>query len=117
MENQQLLDYVKQQLQQGADRETIKTFLTAQGEQEQAINEAFQAATPVFVAFLKKKKWKKIVLIIAGVIILLVTTVIFLPGVLGLFAKDVPPIPIIRPTVNIIVLLMGIIVSRLFVNN
>ncbi|KKU51922.1 MAG: hypothetical protein A3H69_06065 [Candidatus Sungbacteria bacterium RIFCSPLOWO2_02_FULL_47_9] len=92
MENQQLLDYVKQQLQQGADRETIKTFLTAQGEQEQAINEAFQAATPVFVAFLKKKKWKKIVLIIAGVIILLVTTVIFLPGVLGLFAKDVPPI-------------------------
>ena len=41
MVNQQLLDYVKQQLQQGVSREQIKSSLMANGWQAQDIDEAF----------------------------------------------------------------------------
>jgi hypothetical protein len=41
MVNQQLLDYIKQQIQQGVDREQIKNSLLANGWQEEDINEAF----------------------------------------------------------------------------
>lgn len=41
MTNQQLLDYIKQQLQQGIGREQIKSSLIANGWQENDINEAF----------------------------------------------------------------------------
>ncbi len=92
MENQKLLDYIKQQLQQGVDRETIKNSLTSQGWQEQNINTVFQAITSISTPLPKKKKWKKIVLIIVGIIVFLIVTIIFLPSFLGYFAKDIPPI-------------------------
>ncbi len=41
MINQQLLNYIKQQLQRGVDREKIKNSLLANGWQETDINEAF----------------------------------------------------------------------------
>lgn len=41
MTNQQLLDYIKQQLQQGVSREQIKSSLLTNGWQENDINEAF----------------------------------------------------------------------------
>lgn len=93
MDNQQLLDYIRQQLQQGVDKETIKNSLLAQGWQEQDINMAFQAAMPSLVtATPKKKKWKKVILIIIGVAVLLIAVIIFLPSFLNFFAKDIPPI-------------------------
>jgi len=43
MTNQQLLDYIKQQLSQGVSREVISSNLLSQGWQQQDINEAFSA--------------------------------------------------------------------------
>ena len=43
MINQELLDYVKQQLQQGVSKEQIKGSLMGNGWQESDINEAFMA--------------------------------------------------------------------------
>lgn len=45
MANQQLLDYIKQQLQQGVSKEQIKNSLIANGWQEEDINEAFSLAS------------------------------------------------------------------------
>lgn len=45
MINQQLLDYIKQQLQQGVSREVISSNLISQGWQQQDVNEAFSQAT------------------------------------------------------------------------
>lgn len=42
MDKQQLLDYIKQQLKQGVDREEIKNSLLVQGWQENDIDEAFR---------------------------------------------------------------------------
>lgn len=44
MPNQQLIDYVKEQLKRGASQEEIKKALLANGWQEQAIGEAFDAS-------------------------------------------------------------------------
>lgn len=41
MTNQQLLDYIKQQLQQGVSREIITNNLISQGWQQPDVNEAF----------------------------------------------------------------------------
>ena len=41
MINQQILDYIKQQLQQGVSREQIKSSLMTNGWSESDINEAF----------------------------------------------------------------------------
>lgn len=46
MINQQLLDYIKQQLQQGTDREKINNFLMANGWQVSDIKEAFDSIIP-----------------------------------------------------------------------
>lgn len=46
MINQQLLDYIKQQLQQGIDREKINTSLLANGWQTSDIKEAFDSIIP-----------------------------------------------------------------------
>lgn len=43
MINQQLLDYIKQQLAQGVAKETINTNLLSQGWQQGDLNEAFYA--------------------------------------------------------------------------
>jgi len=43
MTNQQMLDYIKQQLQQGVSREQIKSSLAANGWQAQDIEEGFKA--------------------------------------------------------------------------
>src|SRR3989344_6895948 len=45
MVNQQLLDYIKQQLQQGVSRENITNNLISQGWQQSDVNEAFSQAT------------------------------------------------------------------------
>ncbi len=45
MPNQQLLDYIKQQLRQGVSREIINNNLISQGWQQSDINEAFSQAT------------------------------------------------------------------------
>lgn len=45
MVNQQLLNYIKQQLQQGAPQEIISSNLISQGWQQQDVNEAFSQAT------------------------------------------------------------------------
>src|SRR3989344_1383186 len=42
MTNQQMLDYIKQQLQQGVNNEAIKTSLIANGWQSADIEEAFR---------------------------------------------------------------------------
>lgn len=44
MANQQLLDYIMQQLKQGAERETIKNSLLGQGWQQKDLDEAFSTA-------------------------------------------------------------------------
>jgi hypothetical protein len=45
MVNQQMLDYIKQQLQQGVSKETISSNLFSQGWQQQDVNEAFSQST------------------------------------------------------------------------
>jgi len=45
MVNQQILDYIKQQLQQGVSMETISSNLLSQGWQQQDVNEAFSQST------------------------------------------------------------------------
>ncbi len=90
MANQQLLDYIKQQTQQGITSEQIKQSLLANGWQasdiEAAFNELRASAQP------KKRKWKKIVLITTGIIVLLIIGLLSLPRFLNLFAKDIAPI-------------------------
>lgn len=46
MANQQLLNYIKQQLQQGVDKEMVKKSLIAQGWQLQDVEEAFSMRQP-----------------------------------------------------------------------
>ena len=71
MINQQMLDYIKQQMQQGVSQEQIKNSLTANGWQSQDIEEGFNkiAATPNLYSTApvatSSGAWK----IIAGVII------------------------------------------------
>jgi hypothetical protein len=90
MVNQQLLDYIRQQTQQGINNEQIKQSLLANGWQASDIDEAFgQQQMPIQP---KKRKWKKIVLIIIGVIVLLIIGLLSLPRFLNLFAKDIAPI-------------------------
>src|SRR3989338_8991438 len=45
MVNQQILDYIKQQLQQGVSKETISSNLLSQGWQQQDVNEAFSQSS------------------------------------------------------------------------
>ena len=45
MTNQQMLDYIKQQLQQGVNNEAIKTSLIANGWQSADVEEAFKLIT------------------------------------------------------------------------
>jgi hypothetical protein len=90
MANQQLLDYIKQQTQQGINNEQIKHSLLTNGWQASDVEAAFnELQTP---AQPKKKKWKKIVLITIGVIVLLAISLLFLPRFLNLFSKDIAPI-------------------------
>jgi len=90
MANQQLLDYIKQQTQQGITSEQIKQSLLANGWQASDVEMAFSdlqaPAQP------KKKKWKKIILITIGVIVFLIIVLLSLPRFLNLFAKDIAPI-------------------------
>jgi len=90
MANQQLLDYIKQQTQQGITSEQIKQSLLANGWQASDVEMAFSdfqaPAQP------KKKKWKKIILITIGVVVILIIGLLSLPRLLNLFAKDIAPI-------------------------
>lgn len=90
MVNQQLLDYIRQQTQQGINGEQIEQSLLASGWQssdiETALNELQTPTQP------KKKKWKKIVLITISVIVILIVGLLSLPQFLDLFAKDIASI-------------------------
>ena len=90
MVNQQLLDYIKQQSQQGINNEQIKQSLLANGWQNTDIEEAFGA--PQIPTQPKKRHWKKFVLITIGVIVILIVALLSLPRFLNLFAKDIAPI-------------------------
>jgi len=78
MVNQQLLDYIKQQLQQGVSREQIKSFLMANGWQTQDIEEGFNtinSSTPIeqysnFPTKAPMKMWKIIFVVFIGVILI-----------------------------------------------
>lgn len=90
MVNQQLLDYIKQQSEQGLSNDEIKKSSLANGWQSTDVEEAFGLPqTPIQP---KKRRWKKIVLITIGVIFLLIVALLSLPRFLNLFAKDIAPI-------------------------
>lgn len=79
MANQQLLDYIRQQLQQGVDEETIKNSLRSQGWQLPDLEEAFSMAThptkfqsPADSVSSKPYKSKKWVYILGGSLIIIV---------------------------------------------
>ena len=91
MVNQQLLDYIKQQIQQGINSEQIKQSLLANGWQGADIEEAFSAITQTPVQP-KKRWWKKIILIIISLIVISIIVILYLPRFLNLFAKDIAPI-------------------------
>lgn len=88
MENQQLLDYIKQQLQQGVDRETIKNSLTAQGWQQSDLDQAFLQAqsknTVLQSEILPQRNHSRMkkFFIIAGIILVLVIGVLWYIGLL-----------------------------------
>ncbi len=91
MINQQLLTYIKQQLQQGINNEQIKQSLIIKGWQVGDIEKAFSATTKT----LKnpyKRSWKRIILIITSLILVLIIIILILPFFLSLFAKDIAPI-------------------------
>ena len=90
MINQQILDYIKQQSQQGVSNDEIKKSLLANGWSSTDIEEAF--GMPQASVQPKKRHWKKIVLITTGVIVLLIIALLSLPRFLNLFAKDIAPI-------------------------
>lgn len=77
MVNQQLLDYIKQQLQQGTNREQIKNSLMANGWQAQDIEEGFNAINTSissgqysnFPTKAPTKIWKIISVSIAGILL------------------------------------------------
>ena len=94
MTNQQLLDFIKQQKQQGVSNEEIKKSLLSNGWQSTDVEEAFgiPSISQQVSAQPKKRRWKKIILIIIAVIIILIAALFSLPIFLNLFAKDIAPI-------------------------
>jgi len=82
----QIIDYIKQQTQAGKTKEEIETSLFNAGWRKTDINEAFKSIRP------KKKLLKKIILIFIGSVIGLFLLILFLPNILSLFSKDIPPI-------------------------
>ncbi len=90
MVNQELLDYIKQQLQQGVSQEQIRQSLIANGWQVQDINEAF-ALLQVNIKPKKRRfrKFIKVILIVLGSLIGLIILINFLPYVFGLITKDI----------------------------
>lgn len=90
MVNQQLLDHIKQQSQQGVSNDEIKKSLLANGWSSTNVEESFGA--PQTSVQPKKRKWKKIILIIIGIVVLLIVALLSLPRFLNLFAKDIAPI-------------------------
>lgn len=78
MTNQQLLDYIKQQLQQGVGREQIKSSLVANGWQAQDIEEGFNAVNALVLpgqysatsVSSLAKMWKILAGVLVGIVIL-----------------------------------------------
>lgn len=108
MVNQQLLDYVKQQIEQGITFSAIKESLITSGWKEVDINEVFTTLTPAAPAVqvltppistapqsetipYKKKKWIKGIVITIVSLVVLNYTFFYLPHVLNIFTKDIPP--------------------------
>jgi hypothetical protein len=70
MVNQQLLDYIKQQINQGVSRETINNNLIQQGWSGQDLNEAFSTASPNIGSSPQKGKTGLIIGIVIGLVVL-----------------------------------------------
>ncbi len=94
MVNQQLLEYIKQQSQQGVSNDEIKKSLLANGWSSTDVEEASGIPSlPQQISTQPKKgRWKKIVLIMIAVIVILIVALLSLPRFLNLFAKDIAPI-------------------------
>lgn len=93
MVTQQVLDYIKQQLQQGVNNKQIEQTLIASGWQSADIKEAFNTIEQLNISVqLKKRRWKKIILIIISLIIVPIIIISSLPYILSFFTKDIPPI-------------------------
>lgn len=109
MVNQQLLNYIKQQLQQGIPSDEIKKSLITNGWKEVDVIEAFTALTPEISTIQvstppisvipqpetvpsKKKKWIKSIVITIVSLVVLNYAFFYLPHVLNLFTKDIPPV-------------------------
>lgn len=90
MANQQILDYIKQQLRQGINKEDIKKSLLSSGWQNTDVEDAFNVI--MMPANSKKRKWKKIVLIIGVFIIFVFLFFYFLPSILNIFSRDIAEI-------------------------
>jgi len=95
MPNQQLVDYIKQQISQGVGLDVIRSNLISKGgwvqsEVDQIISQINQPA-PVFLA---KKKHRVRTIIIVLVCILAAVYLIFcsIPRILNIFYHDIPPI-------------------------
>lgn len=97
MENQQLLDYIRQQLQQGVDKETIKNLLFDQGWQKSDLDQAFlqiqSLDTITQAGILQKHHYflMKRVFIIAGIILIVIMGALWNTGLLNfgyLFVKE-----------------------------
>ena len=92
MPNQQLLDYIKQQLEQGIDREQIRQTLLNNGWQNVDIESAFSEISGIKPPK-AERKWKKVLLTtIIGLVAAVVVIFFSFPYILNLFAKDIPPI-------------------------
>jgi len=90
MVNQQLLDYIKQQTQQGINNEQIKQSLIANGWQTSDVESAFnELQTPAQPKKRRFRKFIKVSLIVLGSLIGLVLLINFLPYIFGLITKDI----------------------------
>lgn len=93
MPDSKLNEYIKQSLQAGMSRETIKTNLLANGWQEQEIENTLQflEAGNTNISANKSKK-KKILKGISLVVSIVALVVYFFPAVAGRFSSDIAPI-------------------------
>ena len=92
MINQQIINYITQQLQQGQTKDAIKSALLANGWQNNDIEEAF-----ILIESIKSpQKYSKKVLKILGwasfAFIFFIAIFLALPYILAPFGKDIPPI-------------------------
>jgi len=96
MINQELINYIKQQIERGISKEEIRKLLLDNGWQNSQIDEAFNLLEPKESNILNQKRPKKlgkIIFITIALIIFLIIIIISLPYFLSIFfGKDIEPI-------------------------